>query len=357
MKLVQITTYVAAVGAGILLHATYDKNTNIDVDAQRVSQSTDDSIKLTVLPNNTDTLLNESIATRTTTDESHMRNDTSVADEWISSLEDKEEQLGVHASTAINDLLFDLNIDTLMTSQGDQRLTEFNEWVNSVENPAKQILEYMNSDLDEDSLHVLQYMVAMSGSEILVEDIVNQMTTASESDYAAWEQIMNVTTVSTKSARDSLLETLPAISDPSLVSASIRAIQPGMIPVGDRTQVLSQMATYATTGDEQVRVAAIESMGYWAAHDYTHIIASELSQGTEATKGAAIQAAGSANMLTGDIKIGLTQITQDSDAPISLRLDAYSVLTRFPMSDNEYEQQYQFYLEYVKPLETLANQG
>jgi len=260
-------------------------------------------------------------------------------------------------TSSLSGMLANLSIETVSGEDSDLYIEDFKAWMETSANPAKDILEYLSSGIDDNAKYTMQFLIAFGGDQHLSENFISELAIAGESDYENFTEIMSVMDVSTTETRNNLMEVLPTLSSPELVSNSIRSMRPSIVPGTERTDFLSDVALYANSENEEVRSAAIESIGSWAAHDYSHLIANELSQGTEKTKHAAIMAAGSANMYSNDIKNGLSNILLDENAPIQHRIDAFGVLSGFPLTNAEYDQQYDFYREHILPLEQLANQG
>jgi len=263
------------------------------------------------------------------------------------------DRLDSGGSSSLTNILSKISVDTLNSQEMEFYLKEFNDLMRDLDNPASTIIDYLASGLDEESLYVAQFMIAMSGNGLLADSIVDELALANETDYETWMLVMGVADIDTKYSREQLFTVLPSITDPNLISISLNAITPSLVPSEERAQFANDIALYAAHPDEKIRSAAIESIGIWAVHEHAQIISQELHSGTEKTKHSAILAT---KYIQDDaIKAGLIGIINNTQESFDMHINAFTALSAFHLEPHENDQLYRFYEEHVKPLEMQQN--
>jgi len=257
-------------------------------------------------------------------------------------------------------LLRGANIDMLDTDEFDLVAANFDAWMENSENPGKDIIDFLTSNNNDEEKHVLEYLVAKAGAmgsyDGLAESFVEQLQFASDSNYEQWENILLLVNIDTAQARTALFDTLPNISNDAVVSASLMAVQPKLIPPTDRTQFLSDLSVYADSGSEEVRSAAIMSLGQWSAHDYTYVVEGSLANGSEQERRAALFAINGGRIWSDDIQYQAMTMMNDESIPLDMRTDAFNALSYHSLNEADYAEFYNFYEEHILPLQNSTVQ-
>jgi len=250
-----------------------------------------------------------------------------------------------------------VSIDMIDTPAFELTAQQVSKWLQNSPNAAIDIFNLFNSDIDDEMKGVLEYILVTGEHEGLTENILNEMMLAGQADIAGWETIMSLTSISSTDEREAMLTVLPSITDESLVSATLNAVQPQLLPTEERIQFINDLSPYANNDNEEIKSAAIIALGNFSAHDYSYVIEDALATGSEEVKRSAIYAASVGGMRTDIIKNQMNSIMQDESASLELRADAFNGLNSFNLDENEYNSYYEFYREYILPLEQAANRG
>jgi len=255
-----------------------------------------------------------------------------------------------------------LTIDMIISGDADQFLIDKSMdqlamWFESSPNPARDIFDLLTSDAPDDNKSSLSYLVANGQYEGLTENILNEMAVANEAEQEGWGEIVGLISIDSSYERELMLDTLPNLSNESLVSATLHAVQPHVLPIEERSQFLGAIAPYANSESEQVRASAMIALANFSAHDYSYMIEDALSSDSEQMKGTAIYAASVGGIRTDTIKNQISAILQDETASVGLRTDAFDALRSFNLDEQEYSIYYEFYRDNILPSEKEVNNG
>jgi len=257
-------------------------------------------------------------------------------------------------------LLKGTNMEMFETGELDAVVDNFDNWVANSDNPGKDIFDFLASSADDDEKHVLEWLfarnAAMGVNDGMAESIVRELAIASASDYEQWAFILSMANINTANARNELFNSLPSIPDDTVVAASLKAIQPAFVPPDERTQLLSNMSDYGANSSEEVKAAAIESLGKWSAHDYTYMVEDALANGSDKEKTSAMYAVADGTLRSDDIKFQLIAMINNEQASFEMRMNAFASLSNFSLNGQEYAQFYRFYELNVLPQEKSAFQ-
>jgi len=250
-----------------------------------------------------------------------------------------------------------VSIDMINTSAFELTAQQVSKLLQNSANPAIDIFNLLNSDINDETKGVLEYILVTGEHEGLTENILNEMMLASEADSNGWEIIMSLTTINSTDEREAMLTVLPSLTDESLVSATLSAVQPQLLPTEERSQFINDLSPYANNESEKIKSAAIIALGNFSAHDYSYVIEDALATGSEEVKRSAIYAASVGGMKNDIIKDQMSSIMQDESASFELRAEAFNGLNSFNLDENEYNTYYEFYRDHILPLEEEANRG
>lgn len=250
------------------------------------------------------------------------------------------------------------NMGMLNTAEFDSVAALFSAWVANSDDPGQAIIDFLLSENDENQKEVLEYLVA-SGTALgtlegLSESIIKELSIADPADYEKWRSMVNMVAINSSESRSELLSTLPNIADDKIVATALIAIRPGILPPAERAQLLSDISVYTQSESEEVRAAALVSLGQWSAHDYTHIVEGMLSDGSPQDRQAALFAVGGGQLWSEQIKSNTMTILNDESVDLDMRIDAFTALTRHALDPQSYADFYRFYEQHILPLEQSA---
>jgi len=253
--------------------------------------------------------------------------------------------------------LKDANMGMLETGELDSLEANLQAMINGSENPGKDIMDFLTSDSSDEEKHVLEYLIskgsAMGTVEGLDASMIKQLALASESDYQQWEELMSLLVIDSAEARDELFSALPNISSERIVSSSIDAIRPQLIPPADRAQLLSNLSAYADSDSDEVKSAAILALGQWSAHDYSYILEGALASDNVEQQGAALMAITEGQLWSDDIEFHAKSIMNNESLPVETRMQAFNALSYRSLNEADYADFYRFYEEYALAEEAL----
>jgi len=259
---------------------------------------------------------------------------------------------------ALDGLSFDMInggiTDPAMTNNAGLALAH---WFENSSNPAREILEFFISDVNESSKLALEYLVATGEYDGLTENILNEMISASEAEHEGLIRMIEMTSINSSAERNMMLSILPSLTNDSLVGSSLLAVQPQLLPAQERSQFLSDISSYVNSESEEVKSAAMVVLGNFSGKDYSYLFEDALATGTDHLKSIAMHAASTGGIQTDTIKNQMSTIMQDETASLTLRADAFNGLHSFNLNEHEYNLIYQFYQENILPLEQEANSG
>jgi len=253
--------------------------------------------------------------------------------------------------------LRDANVGMFESGEMDAVNAAFAEWFESSEDPGKEAIDFLlseeNSSEDKQMLEfLLASSTAMGTIEGLDQSIINQLGHATPENAEFWEDILNSVSVSSSSARTQLLNTLPNITDEKLVSASLLAMKSDFVTPLERTQFLTELSIYTESESEEVKSAAIMSLGQWSAEGYNYVVEDMLANGTEIEKNAALIATSSGKFWSEQIHHQTVSMLSDQSVPEELRMNAFLALSNRPLDDQSYAEVQKFYEQYILPMES-----
>jgi len=254
---------------------------------------------------------------------------------------------------ALNEITFDM----INRDSADHAMLKVTKWFENSTNPAREILNLRMSAINDDTKLALEYFLALGEHEGLTENILNEMSFASEAEHDEWEKMLQMTAIESSRERDAMLSVLPSLTNESLVSATLRAVQPQVLPPEERARFLDGVSPYANSENEDVRSAAMIALANFSGHDYSHVIEDALSSGTDQLKSSAIYAASDGGIRTEAIKNQISMIMQDESASSTLRTQAFHGLRSFNLNQQEYNLFYKFYRENILPTEQETSRG
>jgi len=249
------------------------------------------------------------------------------------------------------------NFEMIESGEIDSVLLLAEKWFENSANPAREMFELLTSDTDDNTKAVLEYLLISGRFNGVTEKILNEMSLANESEHDGWGKLMEMASIRSSEERDAMFTVLPILTSESLVSATLNAIQPNLLPAAERTQLLDGISPYVNSENEDIKSAAMIALGNFGAHDYSYVIEEALMSGTEKVKLSAMYAASIGGMRTDTIKNQMSQIMQDESASFNLRAEAFNGLNAFNLDEHEYNLYYDFYRENILPLEQEANRG
>jgi len=271
--------------------------------------------------------------------------------------ESKSDQIDEYSTTplSIADLLTNMSSEMIETGQIDLISASFANWFDSSENPGKDIIDYLLSDeVDDDKKHVMEYLIASNSAMQTIDgldlSLVRQLAIATTDSSEEWENILNIVSISSSEARTELLTALPNVTSDKLVSNSLLAIKPDFVSPTERSQLLNDISVYTESDSEEVRSAAIMSLGQWSAQGYSYIVEDMLTNGTIEQKNAAIISASSGNIWSEQIANQTLATLNDANMPDDIRKNAFFALSNHPLDDYEYEQVHKYYAKHILPL-------
>lgn len=264
-------------------------------------------------------------------------------------------EYGLETSTL--SFLQDANIDMLSTDEIEPIIDEFGEWVLNTERPAKEIYDLFEISDDDSVKHVLEWLIASQAHEGLANSLVNEISVATESEYPVWVEILSLARIDTYDARTHLLNTLGSIENEQLVATALRAVEPMVVNPTERAEYLSSVSLYADSPSEEIKLAAIDSLSYWSAHDYDYVITNELSNGNSKSQKRTLLSISNGNIRSTEIKQAVFLIMDDETQSMDVRIDAFNALSGYSFDEPEYNRYYMFYQQNIQPLEVALNRG
>ena len=312
------------------------------------SDVNDTSVATTTIATNTQTSNNQSIAEAfSNNSDTNIANNENSSDESEFLYSEDASQYG-----ELGNLLAGLDISVVESGENIQPLIDrLIEVIKASDNPGQMVFNYLNSDVDDNTKHVLEWLIASQPIDKLSESIVNQLIVADESEYSNWENILNMVPISSSIARDNLMSTLPLITNEQLVATAINAIQPSIVSPDERAQFLSEVVSYTNSENNDIQAASIETLSRWAAHDYAYVIVDALQNGSFETKKNALYSISDGSIHSDGIKQSMLSILNDENQPLELRVDTFNALTFYPLNEQEYSLYYNFYTVNILPLE------
>jgi len=134
-------------------------------------------------------------------------------------------------------------------------------------------------------------------------------------------------------------------------TASLLAMKPDFLAPSERSQLLSEMSTYTESESEDVRSAAILSLGQWSAEGYAYVVEDMLANGTNQERNAALLSAGSGKFWSEQIQHETLSALNDESTPEELRMNAFMALSNRALDDQSYADVHRFYEQHIRPLE------
>jgi len=363
-------TVGAAVGYVHITKSNTADKTNADVDSvtslseqavsERAAVTNDSNLAITPLSENTDVRVLEN---KELSSDSNTIGDSNADSDFDESIA-QSESVKSHKTpppdsllSALSGLTYDMIVDGTDQSLIDLAMQQVATWFENSPNPARDIFDLLASDASDENKATMSFLVANRKYEGLTENILNEMSLANESEQAEWQEIVGLITLDSPSERELMLDVLPNLSSETLVSATLDAVQPHVLPLEERSQFLEAIAPYANSDSEDVQASAMIALANFSGHDYSYMIEDALTSGSEQMKGTAIYAASVGGMRSDAIKNQISAILQDESASLALRTDAFDALGSFNLDEQEYNQYYEFYRVNILPLEKEVNRG
>lgn len=246
-------------------------------------------------------------------------------------------------------------MDMLQTGEIDKVNTAFAQWFEASDDPGKEVINFLLSEGNStEEKNVLQYLLgshtAMGTIKNLDLSVVKQLGLAAPEHAELWESVLHTVSVTSTEARAELLSSLPIITNEKIISASLMAIKPDFLAPAERSQLLSEISTYAESDNEDVRSAAVLSLGQWSAQDYAYVVEDMLANGTEQEKIAALMTAGNGKLWSVQIQHESLLALSDESASTEIRMNAFMALSNRALDDESYAHVHRFYEQHILPL-------
>ena len=140
-----------------------------------------------------------------------------------------------------------------------------------------------------------------------------------------------------------MLQQLEAISQPEHVRSALLAFTPDIVPLKERNTVLNDLHTYTDHADENIRSAAIETIGKWGDSADANTIETALFDVSPKVRQTAIQTAFTSTIRSDGIKSTLLSIINNAEEDWHLRIEAHGALTGYTLDGNDYQNFYEFH--------------